>query len=389
MMQAGLLNFFTQLRPPLSSPGAGSPPSPPGPRAHTSPWQAQWASRNCDGGTGPEDVFKCVWCKESYHSLDQLTKHMREAKHHNMPQYGLPGLPGLRPDIRPPVSSPVRPSIPMSAASQPSPPRQERDVLRDQMPIPRKLVRGQDVWIGRADEQTRDILKCMGCGESFRTLDLLTKHMQATQHYKKVISHDQRSTWKYPESPAAANKSPVNSVLSCKVCDKGFSSLKDLSDHMVRANHYSSGDAKPPMRSLPATPSVSAQAQAAKDRKKALPVKKLLELERARHEVLGGASGAKAAANSARDIMESGKLFCERCEDRIPLDLFITHIQTCVGKPRFMSPPPVKQEPAESGRETSDKGQAETDKKTEGGNSSILGSLEQLVKGILRYSDLL
>merc|ERR1719219_2389016 len=27
------------------------------------------------------------------------------------------------------------------------------------------------------------------------------KHMQATQHYKKVISHDQISTWKYPESP--------------------------------------------------------------------------------------------------------------------------------------------------------------------------------------------
>merc|ERR1712088_19633 len=191
------------------------------------------------------------------------------------------------------------------------------------------------------------------------------------------------SSWKYPEA-APSPKNHVNSVLTCKVCDKGFSSLKDLSDHMVKANHYSAGEAKPPLRSLPAIPSVSAQAQAAKDRKKALPVKKLLELERARHEVLGGASGAKAAANSARDIMESGKLFCERCEDRIPLDLFIGHIQTCVGKPRFMSPPPVKQEAAESRRETSDK--AETDKKTEGGNSSILGSLEQLVKGNFQNS---
>ena len=109
-------------------------------------------------------------------------------------------------------------------------------------------------------------------------------------------------------------------MLTCKVCDKGFSSLKELSDHMVKANHYS-GDAKPASgRNIPAPPS-AAQVQAAKDRKKALPVKKLLELERARHEVLGGASGAKAAANSARDIMESGKLYCERCEERIPLDL--------------------------------------------------------------------
>ena len=90
----------------------------------------------------------------------------------------------------------------------------------------------QDVWIGRAEQQTRDILKCMGCGASFRSLDLLTKHMQETQHYKKVISHDQISSWKYPEA-AASPKNHVNSVLTCKVCDKGFSSLKDLSDHMV------------------------------------------------------------------------------------------------------------------------------------------------------------
>jgi len=374
MMQAGLLNFFTQLRPPLSSPGAGSPPSPPGPRAHTSPWQAQWASRNCDGGTGPEDVFKCVWCKESYHSLDQLTKHMREAKHHNMPQYGLPGLPGLRPDIRPPVSSPVRPSIPMSAASQPSPPRQERDVLRDQMPIPRKLVRGQDVWIGRADEQTRDILKCMGCGESFRTLDLLTKHMQATQHYKKVISHDQISTWKYPESPAAATKSPVNSVLSCKVCDKGFSSLKDLSDHMVRNNHY----AGPGETKLARAPAQSSAAQQSRDRKKSLPVKKLLELERARQEVAGNKSPV-----SAKEIMESGKLMCERCEEKIPIDIFIPHIQQCVGRPRFLKAPNVETASSQSGNKESKVGSKSETKEgnSEGSSDSILGSLEQLVKG--------
>merc|ERR1719195_1268590 len=171
---------------------------------------------------------------------------MREAKHGAPPPSSSslagPGFPGLRP----PVSSPVRPSLLLSSptlASPPGPGRAERDVLREQMPIPRKLVRGQDVWIGRADQQTRDILKCMGCGASFRSLDLLTKHMQETQHYKKVISHDQISSWKYPEA-AASPKNHVNSVLTCKVCDKGFSSLKDLSDHMVKANHYSSGEAK-------------------------------------------------------------------------------------------------------------------------------------------------
>ena len=333
MMQAGLLNFFNQLqRPPLSgavSSAGGSPPSPSPPSRHSSPWQAQWANRN----------------------------------------------------MRPPVSSPVRPSMPMSSPTLSSPPRgHDRDVLREQMPIPRKLVRGQDVWIGRADEQTRDILKCMGCGESFRTLDLLTKHMQATQHYKKVISHDQISTWKYNDPPpAAAAKSPVNSVLSCKVCDKGFSSLKDLSDHMVRNNHYAgagpgASDPKIPRNQPPTMPPT----QAARDRKKSLPVKKLLELERARQEVAGNKSPV-----SSKEIMESGKLMCERCEEKIPIDIFIPHIQQCVGRPRFLkatmtdtasSPSGNKDSKAGSKSETKDGGNSD-------GSSSILGSLEQLVKG--------
>merc|ERR1719433_2273795 len=260
----------------------------------------------------------------------------------------------------------------MSSPTLSSPPRHDRDILREQMPIPRKLVRGQDVWIGRADEQTRDILKCMGCGESFRTLDLLTIHMQATQHYKKVISHDQISTWKYPESPAAVSKSPVNSVLSCKVCDKGFSSLKDLSDHMIRNNHYN-GDSKPSpgARAQP----TAAQAQAAKERKKALPVKKLLELERARQEVAGTHNPI-----SAKEIMESGKLPCERCDEKIPIDIFIPHIQQCVGRPRFLKTP--TSEPNSPAKDTGVAAKAEQNEATPAdGGASILGSLEQLVKG--------
>ena len=385
MMQAGLLNFFTQLRPPASvlAPATGSPPSP---GRHTSPWAAQWASRTADTGAAPEDVFKCAWDGTRHGSLDQLSKHMREAKHGAAPpsSSSLPG-PGF-PGLRPPVSSPVRPSLPLSSptlASPPGPGRAERDVLREQMPIPRKLVRGQDVWIGRADEQTRDILKCMGCGESFRTLDLLTKHMQATQHYKKVISHDQISTWKYSDPPTTATKSPVSSVLSCKVCDKGFSSLKDLSDHMVRNNHYAGAGAGPGEPKLPRSPvapppaALAAPSAASRDRKKSLPVKKLLELERARQEVAGNKSEA-----ASREVMESGKLMCERCEEKIPLDFYITHIQQCVGRPRFISPPAtVKTEVDTAAGEKS----AEADKKAEspvsGAQSSILGSLEQLVKG--------
>ena len=396
LLPPNLLSFFNQMQQQqqhkpspdlvsslmgLGAPGPGlqrlSPrsasPSPPvtavSPRG--SPWQSQWISKTSEG-TRIEDVFKCVWCKESYQTLEALTSHMKEAKHHAMP-YPLAQTVPLRPGgAHPRVSSPLRPPVsmtsPLSSMSSSPKPAPVRDILKEQLPIPRKLVRGQDVWIGRADQQTKDILKCMSCGESFRSLELLTKHMQETQHYKKVMSHDQISSWKYPEAQQqASSKNHVNSVLSCKVCDKGFSSLKDLSDHMVKANHYTAESGAKMPRHHPA-PS-AAQVAAAKDRKKALPVKKLLELERARHEVMGGASAGKGL-NNARDIMESGKLGCERCDEKIPLDFYIAHIQQCVGRP---SPVTVKSE------NTGEKA-AEAEKKSEA-HSSILGSLEQLVKG--------
>ena len=381
LMPAGLLSFFNQLRPPHQasvpdfSPRKSPSLSPPA--RHASPWSAQWSNKSMDSAK-PEDVFKCVWCKESYQSLEALTVHMKEAKHHSMPTYPHhlnPLMPNTPPSS---MSSPMR--------SMPSPTKAPgRDILRDQMPLPRKLVRGQDVWIGKADEQTRDILKCMGCGASFRSLDLLTKHMQETQHYKKVISHDQLSSWKYPESQTSV-KNHVNSVLTCKVCDKGFSSLKELSDHMVRANHYAPGsDGKMPGvgRGNHSSMNLSHQQQQQqqqqhamnKERKKALPVKKLLELERARQEVAGNFSPV-----SAREIMESGKLFCERCEEKIPIDIFIPHIQQCVGKPRFLkNAGPEPTSPTVGNKEGN--GPTKSDGKDKDGTGSILGSLELLVKG--------
>ena len=358
LMPAGLLSFFNHLRPPTSMPHdfpqRKSPSHSPPTRTHTNPWHAQWSNKHNDNAK-PEDVFKCVWCKESYQSLEGLTVHMKEAKHHSLPNYSSHGLGSPNSSHHSPIHSLPSPSKP-------------RDVLRDQMPLPRKLVRGQDVWIGRADEQTRDILKCMGCGQSFRSLDLLTKHMQETQHYKKVISHDQISSWKYPESHQTSVKNHVSSVLTCKVCDKGFGTLKDLSDHMVRANHYT-GDKMP--RNIPS------QAQLNKERKKALPVKKLLELERARQEVAGNFSPV-----SAREIMESGKLLCERCEEKIPIDIFIPHIQQCVGRPRFLKNTEPEPTIPTTGNKDGNCG-SKSDMKENGsdGGNSILGSLELLVKG--------
>ena len=81
--QVRLLSFFNHIRPPH---GTLPPQSPPSARPNN-PWQAQWANKHvADHLNGrPEDVFKCVWCKESYATFEQLTVHIREAKHHSIP----------------------------------------------------------------------------------------------------------------------------------------------------------------------------------------------------------------------------------------------------------------------------------------------------------------
>ena len=86
---------------------------------------------------------------------------------------------------------------------------------------------------------------------------------------------------------------------------KKFGSLKDLSDHIVRHNHYASSCSVEPKQVQERPPIASPLSS--KERKKALPVKKLFEFERSRQEVTGN-----TAPISAREIMESGKLHCER-----------------------------------------------------------------------------
>jgi uncharacterized C2H2 Zn-finger protein len=328
-----------------------------------SAWQSQWINR------GPEtnkEVFKCVWCKESFTSLNALTVHMKETKHFGG---SVPPTSPIAPQIRPPLSSPQKTSMspPTSAPPQSMTPtltsgggggnKTNRDILKEHLPLPRKLVRGQDVWLGRGEQQTKDILKCMWCGESFRSLDLMTRHMQETKHYTKVISQEQLMSWKAPDT-GNANQNHVNAVLTCKVCEQGFSSLKELSDHMVKNNHFNKDTAGTPSRlptggltppgmspttsSASAAASVAAAAAAAaatlgsqnkEKRKKSLPVRKLLELERAQQEMSGH-------FNSNDSDVQPGKIACERCGDKIPMLVFVDHIRQCVGPlltPRSLS----------------------------------------------------
>ncbi|XP_026479700.1 protein tiptop-like [Ctenocephalides felis] len=275
-------------------------------------WQSHWLSK---GAEQARDVLKCVWCKQSFQTLAAMTVHMKEAKHCGM---------------NAPASSLTAssPQPPPSQIASPKQPQNELSLLiKDSMPLPRKLVRGQDVWLGKGAEQTRQILKCMWCGQSFRSLAEMTSHMQQTQHYTNIISQEQIISWKSSDekggsaqnssgnSSSAAPHGPgghVSAVLTCKVCDQAFSSLKELSNHMVKNSHYKEHI----MRSI--TESGGRRRQTREKRKKSLPVRKLLELERAQNELKNGDA-------------PTGRISCEKCGEKIDTSVFVEHIRQCVG----------------------------------------------------------
>ncbi|XP_034950517.1 protein tiptop isoform X2 [Chelonus insularis] len=352
---------------------SGSNPSGASGSRHSA-WQSHWLNKGADQA---KDVLKCVWCKQSFPTLAAMTTHMKEAKHCgvNMPV--------------PPPSSAIHshsssiPTIPPSQQTQqqqhqsqnasagssnnghttPSSkqsPSELNLLIKETMPLPRKLVRGQDVWLGKGAEQTRQILKCMWCGQSFRSLAEMTSHMQQTQHYTNIISQEQIISWKSSDEGKSSSGVPntgigstgtgtntgmppgsggqhgntggpgvgsgtsshVSAVLTCKVCDQAFSSLKELSNHMVKNSHYKEHI----MRSI--TESGGRRRQTREKRKKSLPVRKLLELERAQNEFKNGDTTAGLAHSL---VKHAGRITCEKCGDKIETSVFVEHIRQCIG----------------------------------------------------------
>lgn len=296
-----------------------------------SAWQSHWLNKGADA---VKDVFKCVWCKQSFPTLETLTIHMKETQHltsgsvsDNHRQMNIPKSHGSQQQ----VSSHSMSSTTSTVSSESS--KSDLGVLiKETMPLPRKLVRGQDVWLGKGAEQTRQILKCMWCGQSFRSLSEMTTHMQQTQHYTNIISQEQIISWKSSDdvksnagnsgSNSNANTgissgsiSTVSAVLTCKVCDEAFSSLKDLSNHMVKNAHYKEHI----MRSI--SESGGRRKQTREKRKKSLPVRKLLEIERAQNEMKGG--------ENVREF-NSVRITCEKCGEKVETHFFVEHIKKCI-----------------------------------------------------------
>ena len=365
-----------------------------------SAWQSQWINR---GQENTRDIFKCVLCKDNFSSLQALTAHMRETGHFQtspttssssaksspkatpsatvtnsnrpcisppemMIQAKRPAPPAL---VRSPIAAPPL-SLPLlSRPIQDSPPK--RDILKEQLPVPRKLVRGQDVWLGKGEEQTKNILKCMYCGQSFRSLDSLTVHMQETKHYTKVMSKEQITSWKGADSPSPTRPPPpppvpksesVSAVLTCKVCSMAFGTLRELGEHMVQTNHFAAqdqsgeraagGEEQPPVAPvMPPNPNGSGR------KPKSLPVKTLLEMERMQR-ALAASEAALESKRGTSSPTSNGQM----------QDSLTVHS----GSP----PAPVQERRPDSAKSKSSIASSAEDGKSS--TRSILGTLEDMVQ---------
>lgn len=230
----------------------------------------------------------------------------------------------------------------------------------------------------------------MWCAQSFKTLEEMTEHMQVTQHYRKIVSQEQIISWRTPE--AQVTQAQLNAVLTCKVCDEAFGSLKELSYHMVKNSHYKEHI----LRSI-TEGGHGRRRQARERRKKSLPVRKLLELERMEIQQprINSSTNLSSLSSSAvsksdhrsskspqvenkqptsssftsagghdatRGSSESGLLCtCDECGEKVEAKHLISHLRSCkirtnasdatdVGAP---SPTSTSSRPGSSGPHTS------------------------------------
>ncbi|KAL7739797.1 hypothetical protein ACLKA6_018042 [Drosophila palustris] len=359
-------------------------------------WQSHWQNKGV-----ASSVFRCVWCKQSFPTLEALTTHMKDSKHCgvNVPPFG--NLPSNQAQQQQhhqhhqhqqqqhqhhqqqqhhhqqQQQQQARKQS-GNAGNQPSANVKNAFQFRGDppTPLPRKLVRGQNVWLGKGVEQAMQILKCMRCGESFRSLGEMTKHMQETQHYTNILSQEQSISIKSgnansgndhhgkdstgQNSLSSEESRTLSAVLTCKVCDKAFSSLGDLSNHMAKNNHY----AEPLLQSAGAR-----KRPAPKKREKSLPVRKLLELKANPEEHPAEKTSATGPGKSEKS---EAALFAERMRQ------YITGVKSPEEIAKAAQLLAKNKSPELEKMGSSSNANSSGNKAAAGSNNSVLSAIEQM-----------
>lgn len=193
-----------------------------------------------------------------------------------------------------------------------------------------KLVRGQDMWLNQESEQTRRILRCIQCGESFKTLPLLTVHMMKTQHYTKIVSSEHaRRTHKC--SAYCDKEQDKDCVFKCKVCQETFPDMEGLANHMLMSGHHKKQSPRPSQGYSDSTSSIHF-----KKRKRYSfeecpnpygnpSIASMFELKRhTQTDQLG--------SDLSIDDLDDSTITCENCGHKIETKIFVEHVRACLGQ---------------------------------------------------------
>ncbi|XP_021349967.1 uncharacterized protein LOC110448178 [Mizuhopecten yessoensis] len=199
-----------------------------------------------------------------------------------------------------------------------------------------KLVRGQDMWLNQESEHTKRILRCMQCGESFKSLPMLTVHMMQTQHYTKIVSseHGRRS---HKCSAYCDRELDRECIFKCKVCNSTFSDMEGLANHMIMSGHHK----KNILRSHNYLNDLAFRGR----RKRYYSdeesfeglgnpnVASFLNYKRKclSQSVTPPMNGHRHFADSPNcDPPEDSSISCENCGDRIETQFFVEHVRLCL-----------------------------------------------------------
>lgn len=219
-----------------------------------------------------------------------------------------------------------------------------------------KLVRGQDMWLNQESEQTKKILRCIQCGESFKSLPMLTVHMMQTQHYTKIVTseHGRRS---HKCSVYCDRDLDRECIFKCKVCNSAYSDMEGLANHMVLSGHhkkkshhtspYSDFKLKLPQKRFLREEFMENSVS---------PLASTLEDPRAKVSRQSSPLSEPSRSPSSQGTSEDSRITCENCGDKIETGKFVDHVRVCLLLSKYDAnfKASVKKEPIEKNSEDSE-----------------------------------
>ena len=198
-----------------------------------------------------------------------------------------------------------------------------------------KLVRGQDMWLNQESEQTKRILRCIQCGESFKSLPMLTVHMMQTQHYTKIVSseHGRRA---HKCSAYCDRDMDRECIFKCKVCNGAFNDMEGLANHMILSGHHK----KHVLRThsfMDINLKGKRKRYVSGDEHLDVPgpatVASLLDYKRKclRDSASPVSNGhSRMSESPSSDVQEDSRITCENCGERIDTGHFVDHVRECL-----------------------------------------------------------